>query len=92
MLCAAANINTVPERTLINWRRLTPKMRFPRNIADGDNVVVLMDSRVSAGRTWWCSNDEVLRTTGDLAVGRRNAAGSGNVTFLVCYTCHAASL
>ena len=34
------------------------------NIADGDNVVVLMDSRVSAGRTWWCSNDEVLRTTG----------------------------
>jgi hypothetical protein len=51
----AANINTVPERTLTNWRRLAPKMRFPGDIADGDNVVVLMDSRVSAGRTWWCS-------------------------------------
>jgi hypothetical protein len=48
------------------------------NIADGDKVVVLMDSRVSAGGTWWCSNDEVLRTTGDLAVGTRDAAGGCN--------------
>src|SRR5216683_972520 len=48
------------------------------NIVGGDNVVVLMDTRVSAAGTWWCSNDEVLRTTGDLAVGTRVASGGCN--------------
>ena len=48
------------------------------NIANGDNVVVLVDSRTSAGANWRCSNDEVLRTTGDLPAGRRDADGGCN--------------
>jgi hypothetical protein len=49
------------------------------NIANGDNAVVLMDSRTFAGANWQCSNDTVLRTTGgDLAVGKRDAAGGCN--------------
>src|SRR6266540_2607519 len=48
------------------------------NIADGDNVVVLMDSRTFAGANWQCSNDTVLRTTGALPVGRRDADAGCN--------------
>jgi hypothetical protein len=53
------------------------------HVADGDNVVVLMDSRVSSGPTWWCSNDEVLRTTENLAVGKRDAARGCNTEIAV---------
>jgi hypothetical protein len=53
------------------------KLRI-ENIAGGDNVVVVMDSRYSAGPTWWCRNDEVLRTTGELALGNVPAAAGCN--------------
>jgi hypothetical protein len=64
------------------------------NIADGDNVVVLMDSRTSDGKTktWWCSNDEVRRTTGDLAVGTRDAAGGCSSEIAVFATGNAMAL
>jgi hypothetical protein len=56
------------------------------NIAGGDTVVVVMDSRYSAGPTWWCRSDEVLRTgptaadptTGKLALGNVPAAAGCN--------------
>lgn len=48
------------------------------NIADSDNVVVLMDSRTFVGTNWQCSNDTVLRTTGALPVGRRDADAGCN--------------
>jgi hypothetical protein len=47
------------------------------NIVGGDNVVVVMDSRASAGPAG-CRNDEVLRTTGELAVGNVLAAAGCN--------------
>jgi hypothetical protein len=53
------------------------------NIAGGDNVVVLMDSRTFANGRWSCSNDEVKRTTGDLAVGRRDSAQGCNSEIVV---------
>jgi len=48
------------------------------NIASGDNVVVLMDSRTSDNSGWWCNNDEVLRTTGQLALPNVPAASGCN--------------
>jgi hypothetical protein len=48
-----------------------------KKIAGGDNAVVLMDSRVSPGRDG-CRNDEVLRTTGQLALGNVLAASGCN--------------
>ena len=48
------------------------------NIVGDDNAVVVMDSRASAGGTWWCSNDEVLRTKGELTVGQRDAPSGCN--------------
>ena len=53
------------------------------NIAGGDNVVVVMDSRYLAGPTWWCRNDEVLRTTGELALGKVPAAAGCNSEIVV---------
>jgi hypothetical protein len=58
----------------------------------GDNVVVLIDSRASTGGTWWCSSDEVLRTTGDLAVGTRDAAGGCNSEIAVFAAANAMAL
>jgi len=49
-----------------------------QNIAGGDNVVVLMDSHAVQNSTWWCSNDQVLRTTGQLALGNVRAASGCN--------------
>jgi hypothetical protein len=48
-----------------------------QNIAAGDNVAVMMDSRASAGPAG-CRNDEVLRTTSQLGVGNVLAAGACN--------------
>jgi hypothetical protein len=48
------------------------------NIAGGDNVVVVMDSRASDGSTWWCGNDQKLRTKGQLDLGNVPAAGGCN--------------
>jgi hypothetical protein len=47
------------------------------NIVGGDNVVVVMDSRASAGPTA-CPNDEVLRTTGELTFDNVLAADGCN--------------
>jgi hypothetical protein len=47
------------------------------NIVGGDNVVVVMDSLASAALPE-CRNDEVLRSTGELAVGKRGAAAGCN--------------
>jgi hypothetical protein len=62
------------------------------NIAGGDNVVVVVDSRTSPdGTKWWCRNDEVLRaqpsgadsTTVELALDNVPAAIGCNSEIVV---------
>ena len=61
------------------------------NIAGGDNVVVLMDSRGAAGPAG-CRNDEVLRTTGQLALGNVLAANGCNAEIAVFAAANAMAL
>jgi hypothetical protein len=70
---------------LLAWQSTGPASDLLRieNIVGADNVVVVMDSRASAGSEWWCSNDEVLRTKGVLAVGNMLAAGGCNAEIAV---------
>jgi hypothetical protein len=52
------------------------------NIAGGDTVVVVMDSRVSADPAG-CRNDQVLRTMGELALGKVLADAGCNAEIAV---------
>jgi hypothetical protein len=61
------------------------------NIAGGDTVVVVMDSRISDANGWWCRNDEVRQiqpsagdpTTAELALNDVPAANGCNSEIVV---------
>jgi hypothetical protein len=61
------------------------------NIAAGDNVVVMMDSRASPGQSG-CTNDDVRRTTGELQLGNVRAAAGCNSEIAVFATENAMAL